>query len=422
MPPSTGVANGTAEEFSFLGNSFAIAAGGNWSATDGLLSMTQDADSAGTMGIVSDATFDGTTLTELQLTWVVEGITDPNAGPTNNGFFLGLSGQNGDLWNNSETAPAVIDQWSLGFRVGGGANTATLRALHLSYDSPSVNRGVFPSMGTASLASLQDGFTVTLTLNASGWTVAVSGLEDSAGTPLTGGSGSWNGNIDFSTITSDATVFVNSFYQQIAEAGTVVDFTSVIVTSGSFDPDTDNDDLLDAWEQLYFGDLDETGSGDPDDDWLDNETEETLGTAPNDRDTDNDNLDDGDEVNGTLNPWSNGVSSTPPGDPTDPLKADSDGDGTNDDVEIANGTDPNAAPANTGPLFPFVDSDGDSYRDEAEIAFGSNPEDANDSPDHRPTVTKPNIVIIYAGRPRLWRHLGLREHLRHDQSRNHSQY
>lgn len=103
-------------------------------------------------------------------------------------------------------------------------------------------------------------------------------------------------------------------------------------------------------------------------------------------------------MNGTLNPWSNGVSSTPPGDPTDPLDADSDGDGTDDGAEIVAGTDPNAAPANTGPLAPFVDADGDSYRDEAEIAFGSDPNNADDCPDHRPApgTARPNIVIIYA--------------------------
>ncbi len=67
-----------------------------------------------------------------------------------------------------------------------------------------------------------------------------------------------------------------------------------------------------------------------------------------------------------------------------------------DGSELTNGTDPNAPPPNSGPLFPFVDSDGDSYRDEAEIAFGSDPNNAADCPDHTPNSSKPNVVIIYA--------------------------
>ncbi|MGJ8725768.1 MAG: sulfatase-like hydrolase/transferase [Roseibacillus sp.] len=131
-------------------------------------------------------------------------------------------------------------------------------------------------------------------------------------------------------------------------------------------------------------------------DGLTNLEEYSAGTDPQDSDSDDDGLNDGQEVNGTLNPWVAGVQSGPPGDATDPLEPDSDGDGVDDNDEILAGTDPNRQPPNTGPLFPFVDSDNDSYRDEAEVAFGSNPNDGDDCPDHRPAVAKPNIVIIYA--------------------------
>ncbi|MDB0068426.1 sulfatase-like hydrolase/transferase [Akkermansiaceae bacterium] len=165
--------------------------------------------------------------------------------------------------------------------------------------------------------------------------------------------------------------------------------------------DTDNDGMPDNYEtanglnpNLDDATLDNDASGGAD--GLTNLEEYIAGTDPQDSDSDNDGLLDGQEVNGTLNPWIAGVQSGPPGDPTDPLEPDSDGDSVDDNAEILAGTDPNVRPPDTGPIFPFVDSDGDSYRDEAEVAFGSNPNDDSNIPDHRPPATKPNIVIIYA--------------------------
>ena len=48
----------------------------------------------------------------------------------------------------------------------------------------------------------------------------------------------------------------------------------------AFNPDTDDDGLEDAWEIDNFGNLDQTGTDDPDQDGDDNETEETNGTPP----------------------------------------------------------------------------------------------------------------------------------------------
>lgn len=67
--------------------------------------------------------------------------------------------------------------------------------------------------------------------------------------------------------------------------------------------DTDSDSLSDEWEQRYFGDLDETGSG-------------TSG--------DSDSLTNAQEAQYL----------------TDPTKADTDGDGADDDVEVSKGTNP----------------------------------------------------------------------------------
>lgn len=47
-----------------------------------------------------------------------------------------------------------------------------------------------------------------------------------------------------------------------------------------FEPDSDGDGLEDAWEIAHFGNLDQTGTDDPDGDGDDNETEETHGTPP----------------------------------------------------------------------------------------------------------------------------------------------
>lgn len=81
------------------------------------------------------------------------------------------------------------------------------------------------------------------------------------------------------------------------------------------------------------------------------------GTHPTNPDTDADTLNDGVEANGTLTPWSGGVQGTRPGDPTNPLAADSDGDGLRDDFEISNHSDPNnpASPARPNIVFILAD-------------------------------------------------------------------
>ncbi|MFM8654480.1 MAG: hypothetical protein ACKODZ_07110, partial [Verrucomicrobiota bacterium] len=89
--------------------------------------------------------------------------------------------------------------------------------------------------------------------------------------------------------------------------------------------DSDSDGLTDTWENTYFGNLAQTGSGDPDNDNLNNSGELTAGTNPTVADTDSDGLNDGAEVNTHT---------------TNPLVADTDGDGVNDGAEIAAGTNP----------------------------------------------------------------------------------
>ena len=123
--------------------------------------------------------------------------------------------------------------------------------------------------------------------------------------------------------------------------------------------DSDQDGLVDAWEEQYFNDLGQGADGDPDQDRLTNLEEVAAGTDPTEADTDGDDLEDGVETNtGSF------VSASDTG--TSPTNADTDGDGLNDGAEIDTGTDPFNG-----------DSDGDGWNDSQEVALGSDPN--NDS-------------------------------------------
>ena len=148
--------------------------------------------------------------------------------------------------------------------------------------------------------------------------------------------------------------------------------------------DSDDDGLDDLWEDEHFGNNNsivepgdltpQNGTGDPDIDGATNEQEETAGTDPNVADTDFDDLKDGDELSGALNPWFFGVIGTPPGEATDPLEWDSDGDGISDGDELDPGigstfvTDPNSN-----------DSDNDQLLDKWEIDNSLDPTDGFDN-------------------------------------------
>ena len=121
-------------------------------------------------------------------------------------------------------------------------------------------------------------------------------------------------------------------------------------------PDMDNDGLIDAWEMLHFGDLDEVAIGDPDLDDLANSREFNETTDPNLADTDGDGANDGLEVDGTPS--------------TDPRDRDTDDDGLEDGEENTLGTNPT-----------LTDTDGDNFEDALEVEFGSDPTDLNSLPD-----------------------------------------
>lgn len=137
--------------------------------------------------------------------------------------------------------------------------------------------------------------------------------------------------------------------------------------------DRDDDDLLNAWEELYGLNPDDSdsdndgipdGEDDLDSDTLSNLGEQTKNTDPTNPDCDTDGLLDGYET-GTQ-AWTNDHDTG-----TYPLVADSDGDGLSDGIE-------NPELLYEGPEQPATDpndrdTDNDLYSDGAEIARSTNP-------------------------------------------------
>ncbi|MBN2015545.1 DUF4215 domain-containing protein [Candidatus Dojkabacteria bacterium] len=129
--------------------------------------------------------------------------------------------------------------------------------------------------------------------------------------------------------------------------------------------DTDGDGIPDEWEDRYdcvSSTVPDSG-GDPDSDGLTNKEEYENGTDPCDSDTDDDGINDGEEVK------EHG---------TDPNDSDSDDDGLSDGDEVKKyGTDPNNPndPGEDGriPLTGEGDEDGDGLDNRTEIELGTDP-------------------------------------------------
>lgn len=139
------------------------------------------------------------------------------------------------------------------------------------------------------------------------------------------------------------------------------------IATGVVDDDSDDDLLPDFWEITYFDNLDSNADDDNDGDTLTNAAELIARTDPSKADTDGDGLNDNLEINGDPS--------------TDPLVADSDGDGRSDGEEV-NGN-PTSDPTK-------VDTDGDGFSDSFEVAQGSDPNVATDIP--ADTLGEPTVI------------------------------
>lgn len=210
-------ADGLLENFSLISNSLGSPA---WDNATGQASMSTDDASSGAVGCVSDGSFNGANYTAITASITIGSISDPDGNPTQNGHWAGLTGNNTELWNNSQNTGGA-DGWALGIRFLGGV-------VNFVYDNASGNEVIISSLGSYTLASLQDGYTVDYRFDANGWEACLTGLTGS-----TDASGSWPAAFDYTTLTNDSSIFASMVYQQANEAGTVVDVTSIAINGDS---------------------------------------------------------------------------------------------------------------------------------------------------------------------------------------------
>ncbi len=153
--------------------------------------------------------------------------------------------------------------------------------------------------------------------------------------------------------------------------------TGRLIVAGP-ETDADADGLPDDWEMDRFGDLDADAGGDVDGDGLDHRFEFAYGTDPQETDTDDDGVQDHEEI--TIHQTDPNIADSDADGLSDgreifeirsnPLVADSDGDGLIDGNEVdAHQTNPVIA-----------DSDGDGFSDGEEIAAETAPSDSNATP------------------------------------------
>ncbi|MBK9250036.1 MAG: OmpA family protein [Ignavibacteria bacterium] len=155
------------------------------------------------------------------------------------------------------------------------------------------------------------------------------------------------------------------YWQASKQVGLDINVTSHLSTTDEINPHVDgtNDGTWLAMLGITYNF--KSSKTDSDGDGLTDETEERIGTDPNNPDTDGDGLSDGDEVDDyktdPLKPDTDGDGLKDGAEvnthKTDPLKADTDGDGLTDGAEVnTHKTDPNKA-----------DTDGDGLSDGAEV-------------------------------------------------------
>ncbi|MDB4384008.1 sulfatase-like hydrolase/transferase [bacterium] len=361
-------------------------------------------------GIVSATSFDPVTTSD-GFTLTFEVTQQSGGAPGANGLFLGLTSSDSIFFRTDGVFTFGLVFFGHSARTN-STNGVSLITNDIGNGGPATEGLILnASPNSIQLASLQDGFTAELTAEPAGWSFSITDINDTGGAPVTlSRNGTWAAaGTDYASIFGEAAqwrVLASNQGDPSINTHTVI-YDRITLESMEIN-DSDEDGMSDSYETANGTDPDADDAAlDLDNDGLTN-LQEFLGqnaagevtgygqTQSGSSDSDGDSLSDGEELDGSLNPWTAGVKGAPPGDSTNPNKSDSDNDGVNDGAEIAAGSDPNAPPPNSGPTFPFADRDGDSYRDEAEIAFGSDPDSADSIPDHRGGVEKPNVLIIYA--------------------------
>jgi hypothetical protein len=153
-------------------------------------------------------------------------------------------------------------------------------------------------------------------------------------------------------------------YDPLSYPGIVVNKGDSIIKSFGMvtESDSDNDMMPDDWEIAYFGDISRDGTGDYDSDALTDLQEYEYGTDPTKTDTDEDSLNDGDEVK---------IYGTNPG------VMDTDTDGMTDGWEVQYGLDPLVNNADD-------DADDDGYSNLQEFQAGTEPNNGDDFPNQAP--------------------------------------
>jgi hypothetical protein len=215
---------GTNPNFSEIDN--AVGGGtSTWTQATGVLATNATANAA--VGAASDTTVDFTALggDSLVLTVVVSSVTGTKIA---NGLFIGFQQRNNggdgtDLWNNGAPSFGVVIPGTAANNpgyAGGGASLVLNRVAMGGSDPSNPGRYQFlPDFGTATNASIADGFSMTLTINSLGWDVSLTGLEDATATAITGGSGAWGSGGINDWAEFNTTMRVGTSYQTAAGGG-----------------------------------------------------------------------------------------------------------------------------------------------------------------------------------------------------------
>ena len=169
-----------------------------WTQESGVFVTSTNANS--TVGAASETAVDFTALGSEQLVLRVDVDSTSFGAPSANGMFIGFQDSNaGDgsgLWNNHNP--------SFGFWMGGGPHGAPARDIGVGGGTLAAPRNRAVGYGIATLESISDGFSITLTISSVGWSLVVNGLVDDADVEITGGEGTWDeGVFDFASFTAD---------------------------------------------------------------------------------------------------------------------------------------------------------------------------------------------------------------------------